>query len=268
MIKKILASAIVAGGLLLGGCTFFYVEPPHFAPGYGPYENKGTIGMLPKADKEDGFEFSAGIAEDGALQLYLTNAYDGKVNVYEETSNGAFNLESVLTTFPLQHGHEGVAAARWDWDKDGQIDFLRMTTNNGNVVLYRNLGDGTYQGIYNGHPLVVANLPSQPWDSPVAMDVADWTYRGVADFIFVAVRQPVCCKGIEPSEPIANVKLYKNDGNGKLTYSGIIASFPLPDINTKFEIAAVDRDGDRDIDLLVKFADQEDVILLENVSIP
>jgi len=268
MIKKILASAIVAGGLLLGGCMFNYVEPPHFAPGYGPYENKGSIGELPKAGKEDGFEFSAGIAEDGVLQLYITNAFDSKLNLYEETSNGVFNLEGVLTTFPLQHGHEGVAAARWDWDNDGLVDFLRISSNTGNIVLNRNLGDGTYRGIYNANPMVVATLPSQPWDSPVAMDMADWVNKGSPDIVFVAIRPPICCKGIQPSEPIANIKLYKNDGNGNFTYSGILASVPLPDINTKFEIAAVDYDGDGDVDLLFKQADQENVILLENVSIP
>ncbi len=89
---------------------------------------------------------------DGDSDLYVANG-GNQHNALYRNDGGTF--VNVTAAAQLQHGGNTIGASWGDWDNDGWSDLLAANTLGQNEVLYRNLGDGTFERILTG-PVVTA----------------------------------------------------------------------------------------------------------------
>jgi len=160
---------------------------------------------------------------DGDLDLFFTgelNADNNGGGLYKN-DNGTFNLV-VGSGLPAL----SLGAADWgDVDNDGDMDLVIMGYNGAGVTdVYINNGNGSFTaasaGIYNSY---MGDVVFADYDSDGDLDIA--------------------LTGIETTGWTFFSKIYKNDGNGNFSDSGL----NLPPINYgKFKFADYDNDGDMD----------------------
>jgi hypothetical protein len=241
-------AALFAGGCELNVFVPQPLPPPAPPKDYGPYHEAGKIqgfGTFSNA----GLGFSANRA-NGIIEYFVTKADTGVVQRYYDYGNMAAHYDKAVWQFPAQPTGTDIGQARADFNKDGLQDFLRLVPGNDHIVLYRNIGNNQYTPYDGGGQLqeVVSLSPINPF-SPTALAVADWNGDGQQEFAVVAVPE-YSPSGIIPMPTSLDVMLY-SEGNLRLLMK-IERETPLNWLG----LAAVDYDGDGDIDLIVKFADE------------
>ncbi len=261
-IRRLFLTGIAASTIALAGCTIIIEPPtpPSPIPDFGPYQFVNTIQNLPVSSS--GFGFSADRTPSGTVELFLTQANQGTVERYEDTGDGAAVYTGQVMQFPQLPLGMDVGEARSDYNKDGLVDFLRLDPVSKNIVLWRNLGNGSYSP-YDAYGQLqgIASLGDIDAYSPLGLAVDDWNRDGVDELAILCFPQ-LTTQGIipVPAPTQANISLY---ANGSMTN---ILTLERPQGFTSVGIAAVDYDGDGDVDLLVKYPDENFARIYMNLN--
>lgn len=123
----------------------------------------------------------------------------------------------------------GVATG--DYDNDGWVDLYIVRGDIGPNLLFRNLGDGTFEEVGSR-----AGLASPEWTIGSGPTFADFTGDGHLD-LFVG--------GVDKTTP----QLFRNRGDG--TFENITPEYGISDLHNSYSAAFGDYDRDGDLDLYV-----------------
>ncbi len=152
------------------------------------------------------------------------------------TKQAGFNYQHGITVqirgdLETRKLHISGGVAVGDYDKDGWVDLYVVRGDIGPNLLFRNLGDGSFEEVS-----VKARLVSNEGAISSGPTFADFTGDGYLD-LFVG--------GAGKTTP----KLFKNRGDG--TFEDITPEYGIADLNNSFSATFGDYDRDGDLDLYV-----------------
>ncbi|AXC09862.1 hypothetical protein ACPOL_0487 [Acidisarcina polymorpha] len=175
--------------------TFASVSLPPFAgaattPSSAAASNSSLGGGMCMIDLE----------EHGKPDLLVMGEGESAIGYYHSQQNGGFELGSAKKLGLTASGH-AIACAVGDFDNDTHPDLAIAMSDR--VILYRNMGDGTFSD-------VTAKSGITQWNTPAGLTFIDFDHDGDVDlFITGSPREGT------PS-PTSNV-LWRNNGNQTFT---------------------------------------------------
>ena len=204
---------------------------------------------------------------DGDLDAYIVNGWKlsgstiterGRNALYRNRGDGTF--EDVTGPAGVAgEGHWGSGVTVADYDNDGWLDLL--VTNFGPNVLYRNLGNGTFENV-----AARAGIESPGWNTGAAffdadgdgdldLYVAAYIEHGVEDLL--KAERTLDWKGVEKVAtgpfglPGAPDHFFRSDGKGGFTDATAEAGLEDRALAYGFGVRAADFDDDGDTDIYV-----------------
>jgi len=164
---------------------------------------------------------------DGWIDLFVVNRYNDKNFLYRNTGDGSF---SKITEGVIVNDVGDFDTCAWgDYDNDGHIDVVATSgLNGGRNILYRNLGNSTFEKIISGPIGTQSRLHSgSAW--------GDYDRDGFLD-LFISIFE-------------GQNRLFHNNGDG--TFTAITTERIVNDNGTFNGASWADFDNDGDLDLFV-----------------
>jgi hypothetical protein len=200
---------------------------------------------------------------DGDLDLYLVNGWRldgsevaerGRDLLYRNRGGGTF--DDVTERAGLGSDGWGTGVAAGDFDGDGWTDLL--VTQFGPDVLYRNRGDGTFEEVADGPGIDGWSTGAVFFDADGDGD-EDLFVAGYVDATLEAVlhaKPELDWEGTKVMlgpfglEGLAN-RYFQNQGDGRFREATAAAGLEDVGLFYSFAVAALDLDGDLDLELYV-----------------
>ncbi len=188
--------------------------------------------------------------KDGDTDLFVLNDVSGNF-LFVNDGTGRFSEEGVLTgaaynMFGLELGSMGIDCG--DYDNDGWLDFL-MTSYQGELpVLYRNLGDGSFDDVTSVTGVGDGSAPYVNW----GVGLVDFDNDGDLD-VFLAnghLQDQVDAIDDSTAYEVHNLVLM-NDGKGKFVNVSDVCGDGVTLKRSSRGAAFDDLDNDGDIDAVV-----------------
>lgn len=187
---------------------------------------------------------------DGWVDLFISFVHIPDV-LYRNNRDGTFVDVTGDAGIQDQEQTAGEGVTWGDFDNDGHLDLFVSNLDSPNV-LYRNLGDGTFEDVtlssglgYEGNSLAAS------W--------ADFDADGYLD-LYLGVRTGLSFRGATPGVP--NI-LYRNNGDG--TFADVSASAGVDDPGDQDGgVGWADYDNDGDMDLYVSNRNPDPNVLYRN----
>jgi hypothetical protein len=175
---------------------------------------------------------------DGHLDLFISNVFDPAADrLFHNNGDGSFTR--VTEGSLVSDSAQGLCAAWADYDRDGWLDLFVANYGGQNDFLYRNLGDGTFERIFDAAPVFAGgNSQTAAW--------ADFDNDGDPDLAVGYF-------------DLSGSFVYRNEGGGQFT--------PLPSMFNESAtqgLSWADYDNDGDLDLMVAVTDRRNDRLYEN----
>ena len=192
--------------------------------------------------------------DDGRLDLIVAND-SGPNFVYRNLGGGRFEDVSYPSGAALdangrEQAHMGVAIG--DFDGDGRSDVHITNFADDFNVLYRNLGDATFQDVSFKHGVAQPSVPFLGWGT----DFLDYDNDGWLDLLVVNGHVYPAADGLDWNTSYAQRSLlFRNLGGRRFEEIGAAAGPPLTTPRVSRGSAAADVDNDGGIDIAVNTLD-------------
>ncbi|NQT61316.1 MAG: VCBS repeat-containing protein [Candidatus Marinimicrobia bacterium] len=167
---------------------------------------------------------------DGNIDVFVTNGGDQRNFLYQNSGLGYFQR---IWEGEIYWDQNWSNTASWgDYDNDGALDLFVANGGDGEAnALYHNLGDGTFQRIYEGSIASEVNSSrSASW--------GDYDNDGYLD-LYVG----------NSSDPNGTNSLYQNNGDG--SFSAVSVGWIVFDDDESGSVSWCDYDNDGDLDMYV-----------------
>lgn len=204
--------------------------------GDGSFEDVGNkTGLLTEESKNDIDVAFGDFDDDGDIDIITVNE-NGQNRMYSNMRQGKFEM---ITDSGLQAVSGSSSLAVADYNNDGFLDVFIASLDGKNSMLFRNLGEGTFEA---------ASDMSMMFNGIQDLSIRDVTFLDFDNDGF----QDVLVLGESKKMNSSGLQLYHNDGTGKFSNASEI----LP-LNTYegCELTVPDYDGDGDKDILLALSD-------------
>jgi tetratricopeptide (TPR) repeat protein len=170
--------------------------------------------------------------DDGDIDLFVVNANSSNV-LYSNQRQGIF--KDITEKSGLKSNGGSSAAAVGDYNNDGFLDLFITSLNGGNHVLYRNMGNGSFEQAKNSKEMFTAIQHIKAYDAKFF----DFDNDGYQDLIIAGESEEKGGRGLI---------LYHNDGKGNFTdVSNLLPEEP----KSGRQIALFDYNDDGDLDIVI-----------------